>query len=107
MKSRNSRSHFLDNPNSFMTENTSLGNCRNVSLENMQISPADRGRSNPYDSVRRLNDLRLWFILQSQSMGSMENEGAHRVYIVSVIIRFYHCFSSIVVDAHDRFYQSR
>ena len=93
MKTRYVRSDLLDHPYSFMTENTSSGDCRHVTLENMQVGPADSGRSDPYDSVRCMYDLRLWPIFQCKVIRPMEDKGFHSSYVIFAITNFRHRLS--------------
>ena len=70
-------SYLFNNSHSFVTENTSISDCRHVALKNVQVGPTDRCRSNANNSVRCLYDLWLWPILQRQVIWSMEDKGIH------------------------------
>jgi hypothetical protein len=53
MKLRDAGSDLLDYANALMAENPSVGHCRNISLQNMKIGPADRRSRDPHDGIAR------------------------------------------------------
>ena len=75
---RDGRADFVDDADAFMTENAPRLAGRHVTLEDVQVGPADRGLHDFDDRIRRSCNLRLCVIFQSLFARPSINEGLHR-----------------------------
>jgi hypothetical protein len=94
VKAEDIRSQFLDNPDPFMAQNPAVSHSREVTFQNVKVSPADGGRSDPNDGIRSLYNRRPGLIFPGPSPRLMVNQGFHTIFIVTVFRRYFHGFSN-------------
>jgi hypothetical protein len=60
-----------------MAQHPAVADRRHIAVEDMQISPADRGRVHPHDDVTVVGDLRVSYLLPGLLTGTVIDQGSH------------------------------